>query len=180
MEKKTRGLENYPFRTVFVINLISLSVYAAGLYLTYLVWPPFSFLYLVYVIYSELSLYRHCASCYYYGKVCAFGKGKVAALIFSKNDPKKFGDVQFGSKEMMKGLLVPVIPVIAGAWLLLVKFSPAILALAAWPLIVMFLGNPLIYGRLACPHCRQGEICCPASDFFTKGRKGRAKKAGSK
>jgi len=30
--------------------------------------------------------------------------------------------------------------------------------------------NQIIYGKLACIHCKQGSICCPALKFFTKGK----------
>ncbi len=42
------------------------------------------------------------------------------------------------------------------------------LAASLWPVLVMAAGNPVIYGKLACPHCKQGRIACPACEFFMK------------
>jgi hypothetical protein len=31
-----------------------------------------------------------------------------------------------------------------------------------------FVVNPILYGKIACIHCKQDSICCPALNFFTK------------
>jgi hypothetical protein len=39
-----------------------------------------------------------------------------------------------------------------------------------YPVFSWFAVNPILYGKLACLHCKQGSICCPALKFFTKGK----------
>ena len=38
-----------------------------------------------------LALAYGCTRCYYYGRVCGTGLGKIAALIFNKRDEEEFG-----------------------------------------------------------------------------------------
>jgi hypothetical protein len=170
MKRKFKGFENYPAWAVLVFNLVSWSVQAAGLYLTYLIWPPFALLFLVYIIYMELSVYREgCVSCYYYGKVCVAGRGKIAKLFFKGGDPRKFGEREINWKDLLPSFLGSIVTVVAGIYLLVFQqgFDWFILLVTAWP-VIMFIGNQYTYGELACPNCRQAEICCPVSEFFRK------------
>jgi hypothetical protein len=175
MKKETGCFDSYPAWIVLVTNLVSLSVYLAGLYLLYLIWPVLSLVFLLYILYMEFSLYREgCRHCWYFGKACAHGKGRIASVFFRKGKPEKFTDREFEAKDFIPHFMVALVPIAAGIYLLLGGLDVLIAALAVWPLIATFVGSPLIYGRLACPHCRQGDLGCPACDFFLK--KSRKKK----
>ena len=170
--KESKGFESYPAWMVLVYNVFSFSVYFVGLYLLYLVWPVLAYVFFVYVLYLEFSVYKEgCRYCYYYGKVCIAGKGKIAKLFFKKGDPKKFCVRTLSFKDFIPQLLGSIIPIIAGIYLLIKGFNWIILVLTLWPLVIWFLGNPIIYGKLACPNCKQGKICCPACEFFMKKEK---------
>jgi hypothetical protein len=169
VKKPTKGFERYPAWMVLVANAVFISVYLAGLYLVYLVWPVLALVFLVYVVYLESSVYRDgCVNCYYYGKVCAFGRGKIAKAFLRKGDPKKFTEKTVSFSDFLPSSLVNVVPLVAGIWLLLQRFDWLVAGLMVWPLIVMFLGNPVIYGELACPNCKQARVCCPVCEFFRK------------
>ena len=88
--------------------------------------------------------------------------------LFKKGDPRRFCEKQVTWKNLLPQIMVTVFPLIGGAYLLWTSFEWLILGLMLVPVIIWFLGNPLVYGKLACPHCRQGRICCPANDFFGK------------
>jgi hypothetical protein len=171
-QKNPETFDRYPFSTILITNLISLSIYFCNLYLLYIIHPLLSLLFLVFIIYLELSLYRSgCANCYYYGKLCAFGRGSIAKLFFKKGDPKKFSQKQMKMKDMLIQFLPAIIPALAGVYLVITSFRWWLLIPAFWPLVVSFLGNPVMYGKLACPHCKQLHLGCPACEFFMKRAK---------
>jgi hypothetical protein len=168
-KKEPKGFENYPAWMVLVYNLFSFSLYFVGIYLLYLIHPILGVAFFAYAIYLEFSVYKGgCVHCYYYGKVCVSGKGKIAKLFFKKGEHKKFCERTLTFKEFIPQLFASIIPIAAGAYLLIKDFNWFILILTIWPLVIWFLGNPIIYGKLACPNCRQGSICCPACEFFMK------------
>jgi hypothetical protein len=170
--KKFKGYECYPWWTVLLTNIVSLSVYAAGAYLLYLIWPWLALIFIVFMIYLETSIYREgCVNCYYYGRVCAFGRGKIAKVFLKKGNAKKFCEKEVGFKDFIPYSIANFIPLIAGIYLLILDFRWWILAIALWPLIVLFFGNPILFGELACKNCRQAEICCPVCQFFMKREK---------
>ena len=172
MKKQPKGFESYPLWMVLVYNLISLSVYFAGLYLLYLVRPWLALLFFIYILYLEVRTYKEgCVNCYYYGKVCVAGRGKIAKLFFKKGDPKNFCKRAVSFKDFIPHLLVSIIPIVAGIYLLIMDFRWFILVLTVWPVIVWFAGNPIIYGELACPNCKQCQICCPVAQYFIKKEK---------
>lgn len=166
------GFEKYPLWTVLVANFAIFSVYGAALYLVYAVRPIFALPFIIYVVYLEASVYvEGCANCCYYGKMCAFGRGKLAGIFVRKGDPKKFTEKTVSFKDFLPSSMVTVIPLIAGAWLLLQGFSWLVIGLMAWPLVVTFLGNPVVYGKMACPNCRQAALGCPVCRFFMEKEK---------
>ena len=149
MDEQKKSFERYPLWIVFVTNLVSLSVYFVGFYLTYQITPIFSLLFLFYLIYVELSIYREgCVFCYYYGKMCAFGRGKIAKFLLKKGDPRKFYEKEVSFKDFIPQMIVSIIPLSAGIYLLFKDFRWPILGLTIWPVIVWMVGYPNIFGRL--------------------------------
>lgn len=166
---KTKTFENYPSWMVLSYNLATFATYAAGAYILFQLGILFGALYLLFLFYLELSVYREgCVNCYYFGKVCIAGRGKIAPLFFKKGNPKKFCEKEMSFKDLVPQLLSVIIAEVVGIYLLLQSFSWLIVGVMAVPIIVWVFGNPIIYGKLACPHCKQGEICCPAKDYFSK------------
>ncbi len=175
--KEPKGFESYPLWMVLVYNLISLSVYFAGLYLLYIVWPWLALLFFIYILYLEVRTYKEgCRYCYYYGKVCVAGRGKIVKLFFKKGNPKNFCKKPVSFKDFIPHLFVSIIPIGAGIYLLIQDFNWFILLLTVWPVIIWFAGNPIIYGELACPNCKQCQICCPVANYFIKKEKKKGKK----
>ncbi|MBW2994872.1 hypothetical protein KY312_00830, partial [Candidatus Woesearchaeota archaeon] len=100
---------------------------------------------------------------------CAFGRGLIAAKIYKKGNPKKFCEKKIEFKDLIPQILVAAVPVVVGIALLISRgFNLLILLATIYPVASWFLINPIIYGKLACIHCKQGSICCPALDFFSK------------
>lgn len=161
--------ESYPWSSVIVFNSVLLVTYLVGLYILLQLGFVWGLLYIVYLIVLEFTTYREgCVNCYYYGKRCISGRGLCARLFFREGDPKKFCEREVTWKNLLPQVLVLIFPTAGGAILLYMGFSLLILLLVAIPWLIWFLGNPLIYGKLACPHCKQGRLCCPANKFFSR------------
>ena len=169
--------ENYPLRIVILSNLLSVSVYVIGLYLVSLAGIVWAFLYLIYIALLEIRLLGwHCNNCYYYGKTCAFGKGRLSKRLFPKGDPEKFKQKKITCREMAPDFAVIVIPVLAGIFSIITEFQFQEGIEFRWTTLVLILillilgssGNAFVRGRLSCTHCRQREAGCPAVDFFDK------------
>lgn len=169
MKKQKKGFECYPLWMVLLYNIAAWSIPAAGLYLLYIIHPVLSVLLLIDVIYLESSIYREgCANCYYYGKRCVSGRGLFVKLLLKKGDPKKFTEKDVSFKDMLPSMVPSVATIIAGIYLLITSFSWLILVLTVWPVIVWFFGNPIVYGELACPNCKQAILGCPVCEMFKK------------
>ena len=155
--KEPKAFENYPISSVAIYNLVAVLNYAVGVYLFYQIGSLFAWLYLIYVIMVEITTYMEgCVSCYYYGKVCFSGRGALAPLLFKRDDPKKFCKKEVTWKSLLPTMLTTVLPIVAGGYVLFRGFSWAIVALMAVPVLTWVVGNPIIFGKLGCPHCKQG------------------------
>ena len=168
----TKGIacyDNYPFRIVFISGLFSLFLYAAGAYIMFQAGWIWLVLYIWYVIWLEVRLLlKSCVNCWYYGKVCAFGKGKICAIFFKQGDPKKFNEMKITWVSMLPDLLVALVPVVTAIVLMIVNFSWVVLGLMLVIILLTSAGNGFVRGSLACKYCRQREIGCPAVKLFDK------------
>ena len=163
------GYEQYPIGYVICANLLSLSMYCIGAFLVYQLNHVWVIPYILFILLLEFRLLsRHCVNCYYYKKTCAFGKGRLSGLLFSKGVPERFCQKKITGKDIVPDFLVFIIPVLIGILLLLIEFRLLILILIIVLLVLGFIGNALVRGQLACRYCRQKEIGCPAAQLFDK------------
>jgi hypothetical protein len=168
MEKIT-AYERFPSSIVFLSNGLSISIYAIGLYILAQCGIWWAVLYLVYCGVFEIRLLRyHCVNCYYYDKVCAFGKGKLSALLFKKGDPQKFAEKEVKWLDLVPDFLVLIFPLIGGIVLLVMDFNWIILILMVILIALSMGGNAIIRGSYACKYCKQKELGCPAEQLFNK------------
>lgn len=170
-----KTFESYPVWMIFVYYLVSFSIYLSGLYLTYLILPLFALVFFIYILFLEIQVLREgCVRCYYYGKRCVCGKGKIAKVFMKKDTKREFNEKEITMKDMIPSMLPTFVALIAGAYLTYQSwpnFSFIVIGLAVLPLILTFFGNPILYGKIACPHCKQGKLGCPACEFFMKMEK---------
>jgi hypothetical protein len=161
--------ENYPATIVVISNLVSLLIYGIGAYILYRFSYIWAIIYIGIIILLEIRLLaRHCVDCYYYGKTCAFGKGYLSSLLFSRGRPEQFNQRQMKLTDILPDFLVFIVPVIAGILLMVQQFSWIILSLVIVLVLLGFFGNALVRGQLACRHCKQKEAGCPAEQLFNK------------
>lgn len=163
--------ENYPFWVVALSNLVSFLIYAIGAFIMFQSGILWLVLYLLYIAFFEIRLLRgHCTVCYYYGRKCAFGKGKLSGLFFKKDDPRKFCQKQLTWGDLIPDLLVSLIPVVIGVILLIRDFSWLILLFMIMLIILASAGTGFIRSSLACKHCKQLDLGCPAAELFNKNK----------
>lgn len=161
--------ENYPKWIVVLSNLQSLIVYGLGFFILFKLRWIWALIYILYVLVLEFRLIKnHCTDCYYWGKACGFGKGKISALFFKKGDPAKFCNMKMSWKDMIPDMLVSLVPIIIGIVLLIMKFDWMLLVAMVVLLLLSTTGSGFIRGKLTCKYCKQKELGCPADQLFNK------------
>jgi len=166
------GLENgcferYPVGTVLASNAVAWAIYAIGTYLMARHGVGPALIYAVSCLWVEFRvLTKSCRNCWYYGRRCGFGKGKLCALLFPKGDPADFLRTDITWWDVVPDFAVGLLPVAAGTVLLVRGFSWALLGLVLLLLLLTTAGNGFVRGVLVCRHCRQRELGCPAQKLF--------------
>lgn len=168
MEKRD-CYENYPLWVPLLSTLTSLAIYITGAYIIGRFGILWAVLYLVYCGFIEFwVLKRSCVNCYYYGKICAFGKGKLCASLFKQGDSRKFAEKEVKWYDLLPDFMVIIIPLVVGITYLALAFNWIVLVWIILQVFVFFVGTAVIRGSLACKHCKQGELGCPAAKAFFK------------
>jgi hypothetical protein len=169
---KIKCYENYPLYIVFASILLNILIYAIGFYIIFQLGLIYAVLYLFYIGFLEVKVMnKSCRHCYYYGKICAFGKGKLCSLFFKKGNTKIFLKKKITGISLLPDFLISLIPIIAGIIILIRGFSWLILVLIVLLIFLTSFGNGFVRGQLACKFCKQRELGCPAEKFFNKKEK---------
>ncbi|MFA5794478.1 MAG: hypothetical protein WC980_05355 [Candidatus Brocadiia bacterium] len=164
--------DNYPFWMIALANLVSLATYFIGAFILYRLGIGWVAVYLAYIVGLEVRLLKgHCVDCWYYGKYCAFGKGKLSSWFFKPGKPERFNCKQITWKDIVPDFLVGIIPIIAGIVILIKGFDWLLLGMIILLALLISLGSALVRGQMACKHCRQRELGCPAQRLFDKSGK---------
>ncbi len=163
--------ENYPVGTVILSNVLSIAIYGLGFLIVLKLGLAFAVLYLLYILVFEFRLIRyHCTHCYYWGKTCGFGKGRLSALFFKKGDTSEFCKKNMTWRDMIPDLLITLMPLVIGIILLIIKFDFVILSALLAVAFLTTYGNAQIRGKMTCNHCKQRELGCPAEALFNRGK----------
>lgn len=167
--EQIKAYENFPARLVIVSVLVNVAIYVLGTAILSGYGPLMAGLYLLYCLGNEVHIMRtSCVDCYYYGKWCALGKGKIAPLFFKKGDPPRFTEKDITWKELVPDMLVLIFPLAGGGILLLRDLSWGMSGMLAGLLALSFGGNYLVRSRIACKFCKQREPGCPAEQLFSR------------
>jgi hypothetical protein len=161
--------EKYPFWIVLLSNVVSIAIYVLGAIIIYEIGLLRLILYILYILWLEIRILRKsCVNCYYHGKACAFGKGKICRLFFKKGDSQQFSKMKITWLDILPDFLVSIIPILAGVVLLIIDFNWLILAVLLLLVFLTSMGNGFIRGSLACSYCKQREIGCPTTQLFSR------------
>ena len=154
---------------VLVCNTVGLAIYAIGIFLMLRIGIIWGLLYAAYCIWMEWRvLSGSCRSCYYFGKRCGFGKGRLCSWLFTRRPEQDFAEKQISWLDLVPDFMVSLIPLVAGIIILIRSFSWLVLALILLLVGLASMGTALIRGQLACKYCRQRELGCPAELLFSK------------
>jgi hypothetical protein len=163
----TKTHENYPARLIILSNLVSFLIYVSGFLITLRAGWIAAALFLVFILALEYRLIsRHCINCYYWGKSCGFGKGRISAVFFKRGDPKKFCAKKMTWKDMIPDLAVSLVPLLISIVLMIIRFDIFLLIAAIALILLSTAGNGFIRGKLTCRYCKQRELGCPADELF--------------
>jgi len=166
--KDVKSYENFPAWMPLIAISIPVLGYIIGAIILTGLHIIIAILYLTYCFSAEIFVVlRSCKNCYYYGKICGLGKGKIAPLFIKKGDPNKFTEREVNWYHLIPDFLVSIVPIIGGIILLISNnFSFLILGLIIVLAIIFFGGTAFIRGSFACKYCKQRELGCPAEKLF--------------
>jgi hypothetical protein len=162
----------YPAWIVFLSNLVSFLIYGSGFFILFRLGWIAAILYLFCIMAFELRLLsRHCVNCWYWGRMCGFGKGRLSSLLFKRGDPGKFCNNEMTWKDLIPDLFISLVPLLIGIVLMIIDFDFILLIAVIILIILSTAGNGFIRGSLTCKYCKQREIGCPADELFNKRKK---------
>ncbi|UCB51793.1 MAG: hypothetical protein JSV10_07345 [Candidatus Zixiibacteriota bacterium] len=168
MDQAPEGTREFAFchsypKPVIVIRWVILGgAFALGIYIMTSIKEVLGLAYVIYslVVLTLILPLSRCTSCFYHGKACNTGWGKVAAYLFPKGDESKFVDHYDYSIFIH---LLWIIPLLASLFQLARERSLLALAVVLAYAFVLSL-EKIALKKLACSRCRQREFC-PAVPF---------------
>ncbi len=166
MERAPR-FENYPSWIVLTATGFSFATYALGAFVISRLGWLFVVLYLAFCTFTELRVVAtSCRGCYYYGKTCFSGKGRLSALLFERSPPGTMAAKEITWRSIVPDFMVLILPAVVGIGLLLVEFEWMILGAIILLVLLATLGSAKLRGSLACRYCKQRDLGCPAEKLF--------------
>ncbi|MFH1428159.1 MAG: hypothetical protein ABIH39_00270, partial [Candidatus Margulisiibacteriota bacterium] len=169
--KKSISFEIFPLWVSILSSAVNIAIYAMGAYILFNFGWIYVIPYLLYCLWVESRVLKgSCADCYYYGKNCGGGKGKVCAVLYKKGDPEQFVTRCITWKDIFPDFFIAVIPLLCGMVLLYLSFSIALLMVLTLLFFLYFAGNAMLRGTFACRYCKQRELGCPAGKVLNKKR----------
>jgi hypothetical protein len=164
--------DQYPTTIVLPIILFSITMYIYGAVILSRLHIIAAALYLIYAVAMEINVMnRSCRSCCYYGKRCAFGKGTLSAKLFTNKDPASFINRDVTIRTILPDFLIVILPILGGTIALILSFTWLYLAAIIIFAVIYFTITGAIRINLACNHCKQRELGCPAAEHFFKNQK---------
>ena len=154
------GKESFPMSWVLGENLLYLGAWTLAAYLLWPVWQPggvpvFTLLWVSVVLIFQVLLKKHiCSGCYYYGKTCHLGWGKLSSAWF----PRDSGNLKKGMKLAFFYILSPPVILVTSLTFGLVAHP------SAWYWICLggfVLLNIILFPvrKQGCGQCAMREVC---------------------
>lgn len=164
------GKESFPWIGIIGENILFVLLWVVAGYLLWPVWMPYgipviTILWGVLVVLIQILLKKHnCSGCYYYGKRCHLGWGKIAALLFKQDS----GDPGVGMKWSLFYVVSPPVVFIASlVFALLFHPSGAYWAVLSLYLLLNMASLPV--RKSGCRYCAMRSVC-PGSAVKEKKR----------
>jgi hypothetical protein len=158
-----QGRKNFPLPRVIFGNVLMLVWMGLGTIACWFVWPVAAWIYLAVAIIMIFVVLRQlvCTNCYYYGKQCALGWGKVSALFFSPGSIEQFSTcVGIKAAPITYGLLT-LIPLVFCIVALVQEATVSRVAVLGL-LLAVSVYSGAISRKMACTNCKM-RLICPGS-----------------
>ena len=158
-----QGLENFPLSRVIFGNSMMLVWIGLGTIACWFVYPLVAWLYLAAALIMIFVVLRKlvCTNCYYYGKQCALGWGKISALFFSQGSIEEFSTCAGIKAPPITYGLLALIPLVFCIMALIQEVT--ILKVAVLVLLLAVAVYSGAIGRKqACTNCKM-RLICPGS-----------------
>jgi hypothetical protein len=158
-----QGLEEHPKTTIILANVVMAIWIASGTMACWFLHPLVGWIYLAIALTMVGVVLRKvvCTNCYYYGKWCGTGWGKLAALFFKEGDMEKFST---GSGiKLAPGVygLLSLIPMVLVVISIIMEFTvPKIIVLAVLLLVSIYSG--FLSRKKGCVNCKM-KLACPGN-----------------
>jgi hypothetical protein len=167
----TKRYENFPPGIVLLCSSVPITIYVIGILILAGFGVGVVALYLIICLGLEYrSLKVGCVNCFYYGKWCGFGKGKLCSLLFKKGDPQRFIERTVSWRDVLPDFLVFLLPTVGGIILLVQDFEWSLLIALAVLVMLSFGGTAFVRKSFSCRYCKQKDIGCPAEQLFRGAR----------
>lgn len=164
--------ESYPLTTVCLSNGLGLFGNLFGAAIIYAaVGTAFAVAYLVACLITiTLSARLRCCYCYYFGKRCYSGLGRLAGLLFQQREASGFAESNHVVPVAAFSFATLLAPLGAGVVFLFVDYSHLLLAALVTYTVVAVAPGFFLQKHLYCAHCKQAELGCPAYQGMTGTR----------
>ena len=154
---------------VLICNAVGLAIYGIGIFLMVRLGFVWGVLYSAYCIWMEWRILSgSCRHCYYFGKRCGFGRGRLCSLFFNSLSEQGLSTKRISWLDIVPDFMVSLIPLAVGVIILFRDFSWLVLLSIIALVILGSVGTALIRGQIACKYCKQRELGCPAEQLFSK------------
>jgi len=152
----------YPAWVIVARWMVLLLAFALGIYILSDIKEALG---IAYVVYSLLALtlilpLSRCVNCFYYGRMCNTGWGKVAEYLFPKGDESRY--VEHYNFAILLHLLW-LIPLLAAFFHLLRERKLQALLIFLFYLVILLV-EKMVLKTLSCKRCHQRNFC-PAVPF---------------
>ena len=167
--EESKTYEKFPVRMPLLSTLVALLIYASGAMILAGYGTGLAVLYVLYCAGVEIRVMKKgCVDCYYYGKSCGIGRGRLCSLLFKKGDPERFSRTKVTWAALLPDFLVSIFPLVGGVVLLMRDFSLRLAALLVILVLLTTAGNAAVRSLYACKYCKQRELGCSAEKLFSK------------
>ena len=158
-----QGLEEHPRTTIILVNLVMALWIASGTIAGWFLHPLIGWIYLAVALLMVGVVLRKlvCTNCYYYGKWCGTGWGKLSALFFKEGEMERFGQsVGVKLAPLTYGLLslIPLVLIIISIVQEFTVFKIVVLAV----LLLVSVYSGFLSRKKGCQNCKM-KLTCPGS-----------------
>ncbi|RLG71361.1 MAG: hypothetical protein DRO11_04645 [Methanobacteriota archaeon] len=155
------GFERFPLQWVVGQNLLLIIYFFIGFMGMYPLkvygFPIVSVLFIVYMAVMLVSLLRKhlCTNCYYYGKMCHVGWGKLSSGLFKPHS----GSYSLGGKlGNITWVVATIVPIVAVSVVVIRRWFSTFHVILLLFLVVLSCTNFFIQ-RKSCENCKMRFIC---------------------